>query len=326
MTTVNTNNLKNALAKREENAQMQGKAMSFNDHLTGEFKKVFNSIKSMVPKHVTPERLTRTTLTMISRVPKLAECTVPSLVGALMNCASLGLEPNLLGHAYLVPFWNKNIKQHEALFIIGYKGLIDLMRRSGNLSTIYAQEVYECDYFYYEYGYDKDLRHIPFEMLEQKGKIDPEFGKTVKAMFPDGLPKRKGSVIGYYATFTLKDGTKDFVYMSKNDVETYALKYTKNKQDGQLTGVWKSEFDEMAKKTCIRRLSKYVPLSIEIREALEKDDAVVTMNTKNDGLSQEIFNIDYRVTEEPDEPEKTPEPVTPPVQEDMTEAFFKEQG
>lgn len=319
MQTANTSNLKNSLAKTDQNTQMQ-RPMGFEEHITGEFKKVFNSIKSMVPKHVTPERLTRTTLTMISRVPKLAECTVPSLVGALMNCASLGLEPNLLGHAYLVPFWNNKIGKNEAMFIIGYKGLIDLMRRSGNLSTIYAQEVYECDFFYYEYGYSKDLRHVPFEMLEQKAKIDPEFAKIVKIMFPDGMPKRKGSVIGYYATFTLKDGTKDFVYMSKSDIEIYALKYTKNKtKDGQLTGVWKSEFDEMAKKTCIRRLSKYVPLSIEIREALEKDNAVVTMNTKDDGINKEIFNVDYRIEEEPDEPE------APPVQEDMTEAFFKEQ-
>ena len=138
---------------------------------------------------------------------------------------------------------------------------------------------------------------------------------------------KKGSVIGYYATFTLKDGTKDFVYMSKSDVEIYALKYTKSKgKDGQLSGVWKNEFDEMAKKTCIRRLSKYVPLSIEIREAMEKDNAVVTMNTKDDGLSKEIFNVDYRIEEETSEPAKQPIPEVPPIQEDLTEAFFKEQS
>lgn len=239
-------------------------AQNFNDMMKAELARVFPAIKSVVPKHMTPERMARIALTTISRTPALAECTPASIIGAVMNCAILGLEPNLIGHAYLVPFHNGKTGRKEAQFQIGYKGLIDLVRRSGNVSSIYAHEVCQKDEFDYCYGLKKDLNHKPAE-------------------------GDRGLVTHYYACYHLKDGAYDFVVMTRAEVEAYRDKYSKAAKFGP----WVDNFDEMAKKTLIRRLVKYMPISIEVAEHISRDDAVLRPRA-NDGLeSADIFDAEY---------------------------------
>lgn len=162
----------------------------------------------------------------------------------------MGLEPNtVLGHAYLVPF---NTKRKDAQgkerwvksvqVIIGYKGLIDLARRSGQIVSIAAHEVCENDHFELVYGLDEKLNHTP-AMAE------------------------RGEVIGFYAVAKLKDGGHCFEFMSRYQINEIMA----NSQSKGAYGPWKDNFVEMGRKTVIRRLSKYLPLSVEFQTASALD-------------------------------------------------------
>lgn len=207
-------------------------------------------IAKMLPKHLNAERLMKVAQIAATTTPALAKCDVPSLVGAIGQCAQMGLEPNtVLGHAYLVPF---NVKRKDAdgnerwvnsvQVIIGYKGLIDLARRSGQIVSIAAHEVCENDTFELVYGLDEKLNHTP-------------------AM------GERGEVVGFYAIAKLKDGGHAFEFMSRRQVdEIMRASQSKGKY-----GPWKDHFTEMGRKTVIRRLAKYLPLSIEFQTAAALD-------------------------------------------------------
>lgn len=207
-------------------------------------------IAKMLPKHLNAERLLKVAQIAATTTPALVKCDVASLVGAIGQCAQMGLEPNtVLGHAYLVPF---NTKRKDAQgverwvnsvqVIIGYKGLIDLARRSGQIVSIAAHEVCEHDQFTLVYGLDEKLEHIP------------------------SLGER-GEVIGFYAVTKLKDGGHSFEFMSRLQVEQIAA----GTQSKGRYGPWKDHFTEMGRKTVIRRLAKYLPLSIEFQTAAALD-------------------------------------------------------
>ena len=207
-------------------------------------------IAKMLPRHLNAERLLKVAQIAATTTPALAECDVPSLVGAIGQCAQMGLEPNtVLGHAYLVPFntKRKDLQGNErwvksVQVIIGYKGLIDLARRSGQIVSIAAHEVCANDKFELVYGLDEKLNHIP-------------------AM------QDRGGPIGFYAVAKLKDGGHCFEFMSTQQV-TEIMKATQSKGN---YGPWKDNFVEMGRKTVIRRLAKYLPLSIEFQTAAALD-------------------------------------------------------
>ena len=114
-------------------------------------KSMEGEIRKALPSVITPERFTRIVLSAISVNPKLGSCTPASFLGAMMTSAQLGLEVNTpLGQAYVLPYSNKGVL--EAQFQLGYKGLIDLAYRSGEVEVIQAHVVYENDEFECEYG------------------------------------------------------------------------------------------------------------------------------------------------------------------------------
>ena len=126
------------------------------------------AIKQALPNTgVTAERIVRIITTALRVNPKLAQCTQISLLGGIMQAAQLGLEINSpLGHAYLVPFFNKKRGCLEAQFMLGYQGLIDLCYRTNYYTFIDAKPVYKNDDFSYNYGLNPDLRHVPAEKPE----------------------------------------------------------------------------------------------------------------------------------------------------------------
>ena len=161
-----------------------------------------------------------------------------------MQAAQLGLEPNTpLGQAYLIPYKNKG--RLECQFQLGYRGMITLAYRSG--ITITAHEVHENDSFDYAYGLDETLTHKP-------------------AM------SDRGAVVGYYATYRTKDGNRGFIVMSKDDVTAHMRKYSK--AAGSSFSPWNTNFDSMAKKTCIKQLLKYAPLNTEFIRAAATDETI----------------------------------------------------
>jgi recombination protein RecT len=205
-------------------------------------------IAKALPSVITPERFSRMVLSAISTTPKLASCTPQSFLGAMMTSAQLGLEVNTpLGQAYLIPYDNQRKGVTECQFQLGYKGLIDLAYRSGEVSIIQAHEVYENDDFDYELGMEPRLRHIPAR-------------------------KNRGKVIYYYAMFKTKDGGYGFDVMSIEDVQAHAKKYSK----AYGSGPWQTNFDEMAKKTALKKVLKYAPLKSDFVRAAAQDGSIKT--------------------------------------------------
>lgn len=199
-----------------------------------------------LPKAMTPERLVRVVTTECRKTPALLNCNPESFLGAVLQCAQLGLEPGgALGHCYLLPFGNGKAKdgRPNAQLIIGYRGMIDLARRSGQIVSICAYTVHEKDHFEWRLGLDPDIQHVP----------SPEADR--------------GKMTYVYAVAKLKGGGVQFEVMSRAEVE----KVRKQSKAGS-SGPWVTHFDEMAKKTVIRRLFKYLPVSIEAARAVEVDE------------------------------------------------------
>ena len=220
-------------------------------------------IAKALPSVITPERFTRMVLTAMSTNKDLQLCTPNSFLGAMMQAAQLGVEPNTpLGQAYLIPYKNKGTL--ECQFQLGYKGMIDLAYRSGEVKDIQAHEVHENDTFEYELGLEPKLKHIP-------------------AM------SNRGAVIMYYAIFHTKDGGYGFNVMSVDDVQEHAKKYSKSY--GASFSPWKSNFDEMAKKTVLKRCLKYAPIKTEFARSISADETIKTTIAAD--MAEQVDETDY---------------------------------
>ncbi len=157
-----------------------------------------NQLALALPKHVTADRLARIALTEVRKVPKLAKCDQTSFLGAIMQCAALGLEPGgALGHCYLIPFENRRENRIDVQFIIGYRGMLDLARRSGQIVSLEARAVYQKDHFEVELGLDSKIVHKP--------------------AWQDA---NRGPVTFVYAVAKLKDGGVQFEVMSAAEIES----------------------------------------------------------------------------------------------------------
>ena len=142
--------VKNELEKRANISQTGQVRLSKSMTIVDMVKALEPEIRRALPAVITPERFTRMALSAINNTPELADCTPMSFIAALMNAAQLGMEPNTpLGQAYLIPYRNKGTL--ECQFQLGYKGLIDLAYRTGQIQIIQAQAVREYDYFEYQY-------------------------------------------------------------------------------------------------------------------------------------------------------------------------------
>lgn len=228
----------------------------------------FEAAKSRIalalPKHLTPERMIRICLTEVRKNPKLAQCDKASLIGAVMECSILGLEPGgALGHAYLIPFCSSKNKCFLAQAMIGYKGMIDLARRSGQIQSISARAVYENDQFEYAYGLEDKLVHKPC------AKGNP------------------GDLTYVYAVAKFKDGGHQFEVLSRDEVESIR---SKSKDPD---GIWKEHFGEMARKSAIRRIAKYLPLSPEMVRAFENDNAQYDGVAVDHARQLGVVDVDY---------------------------------
>lgn len=220
-------------------------------------------IQKVLPSVISPQQFLRLTLNAIQSTPHLMECTMPSFYGAVMQCAQLGLKPNVNGEAYLIPFKNnKKGGAYECQFIVGYKGLMLLARRSGEVANIDAQTVYENDEFDLSYGFDPMLVHKPY------------------------LKGDRGKPVGFYATVMLKDGGKSAYYMTVEDAQKYGKRYSKAYNNSP----WVTDFEAMAKKSCLRQVLKYAPMSTDVDGAIRTDEKVLKFeeNKELDGGIVEI--------------------------------------
>lgn len=251
---MNQIDIKQELANQANDKEVKlTKSMTIPDMV----KAMLPEIKKALPSVMTPERFTRIALSALNNTPQLQQCTPMSFIAALLNAAQLGLEPNTpLGQAYLIPYKNKGVT--ECQFQIGYKGLIDLAYRNGQMQTIQAQEVYENDFFEYEYGLEPKLIHRP-------------------------AFSNRGELVYFYGIFRTVNGGFGFSVMSKADMDTFAKTYSKAFDSS--FSPWKTSYIEMAKKTVIKQALKYAPIMTEFQRALFTDETIKTQ------LSEEMFSV-----------------------------------
>ena len=279
-----TDKLRGAIAPAAQQApaaapqkRMTSKNPIINMLLSPAFK---NQMAMALPKTLTADRLTRIVMTEFRKTPALLRCDQQSLFGAVLQCAALGLEPgSALGHCYLLPYGK------TCQLIIGYRGMIDLARRSGQIVSLSAYVVHEADDFHYELGLHPDIRHTPSPSAD------------------------RGPVIYVYAVAVLKDGGVQFEVMSRAEVES-----VRSRSKAGKSGPWVSDWDAMAKKTVIRRLFKYLPVSIEAVRATEIDERTDRGETLTE---QDLLDAEYIdkgtaaapvIEEAPAAPEPAPDP------------------
>lgn len=211
-------------------------------------------IAKVLPRHVKPERMVRVAITALTRTPKLKDCDQSSFFLAMLNLSQWGLEPDGR-RAHLIPFENRKRGICEVQLIIDYKGLVELVMRSGEVANIHADVVCENDDFEYDCGEIK--RH----------KID--------------FRKPRGKVYAVYAKVRMKDGTEKCEVMNLEEVESI-----RKRSRAGTSGPWVTDWNEMAKKTAFRRLSKWLPLTAEVQDAMESDaDQITTIATPQIGPS-----------------------------------------
>jgi len=211
------------------------------DSVKDALNKMGAQLQSALPKHITVDRMLRVALTAVQKTPKLLDCDRTSLLAAVMQSAELGLEPgSAIAMAYFVPFKGK------VTFIPSYRGLIELARRSGQIMSIWSHVVYERDIFSVSYGLDPNLKHEPLWNGD------------------------RGKPIGAYACARLKGDAIQFEVMSLAEIEK--IRKAAPSAGGE-SSPWDTHWDEMAKKTVLRRLSKLLPVSIEYRKAIDYEEA-----------------------------------------------------
>lgn len=256
--------------KTIQTAAQKKAAVSGKSHTIQDYIKIMEpEIKKALPSVITPERFTRMVLSALSVNPTLASCTPKSFLGAMMTAAQLGVEPNsALGQAWLIPYRNHGVL--ECQFQLGTKGLVDLAYRSGEVSIVDAHEVRENDEFEYEFGLDPKLHHKPAR-------------------------QDRGRSIAYYGMFRTKNGGYGFHVMSYDDVLEHAKKYSKS----FVNGPWQTNFDEMAKKTVLKKALKYSPLRSDFVRQLSSDETIKS-NISDDMYSvpDETIYAEFDVKEE----------------------------
>jgi len=197
-------------------------------------------LAEVASRYLKPGDLTRLALMAVSRQPDLLKCSQTSILRALMDAASLGVAPGgVMGRGYLVPRMNKNTKQLECSFDPGWRGLCDVARRDARVKKIDAKVVYAGDVFHYEEGTNQTVRHVP--------TLDPQ---------------ARGDVIAAYAIAKVEDELQVEV-LTRADIEKIrAVSMAKH-------GPWADWFDQMARKSAVRRLCKYLPYNPLLEIALE---------------------------------------------------------
>lgn len=279
-----------------------------------------HQIALALPRHCSPERMMRVALTAVQRTPALLDCTPESFLGCMIQASQLGWEFDpILGHCFPVPFNNKKTGKMECHLIPGYKGLVDLARRSGNISTVEARVVHKKDEYSFQYGLHPDLRHIP------TADEDP------------------GPIIAFYAVVHLRDGAAQFEPMWKREVDAIRAR-----SQARNDGPWVTDYAEMGKKTTLRRLCKLLPVSVELQKMVALDEraeagipqdlaAIVTVDSEDaepasglDGLADQLTEAaqpepDAPAAEPPMQAEEAPPEPEPELQrtnlEEYKEAF-----
>lgn len=192
-----------------------------------------------LPEHMRGDRMVRVALTTLRQTPKLMSCDPYSFLGALFQCAQLGLEPNIDGQCYIIPYGK------EATFQIGFKGFVEMFYRHQSAQGLQWGVVHDND----EFEFDKAMNEISHKI---------------------NLKEERGDAYAYWVKAFLKGGASTFHVMSKIDCEKHGKKHSKTFGNGP----WKSDRDAMCLKTVLIQLMKLLPKSVEIQRASAADNTI----------------------------------------------------
>ncbi len=228
-------------------------------NLRGLLQKQQGEILKAIPKGLDAQRFVRTALTVFARTPKLLDCDTNSVLGAVMQAAQLGLELDPgMGQAYLVPYGK------TCTMITGYQGLVALAMRTPDVKSVIARAVYEKDFFEYELGLNETLKHKP------TGEPD------------------KGALTHCYAVAKLVDNDgmiPVFEVMSKKEID--AIRARSRAKD---SGPWVTDYEMMARKTVVRRLSKWLPKATDFGRAIAAEDRF-DLGKPGDGIDELVDSL-----------------------------------
>lgn len=244
----------NAAVATRDNSAANGRDVSgTGQSLSQQIRDMEAQFALAMPKGAEAAQLVRDALTVLRGTPKLAECEAATVLGGLMTCAQLALRPGVLGQAWLLPFYSTKNRRMEAQLIIGYKGLIALAHRSGQIKSLIARTVYSNDTFEIDYGLEDRLVHRPT------------------------MTGAKGDPIGYYAVAKFTTGGHAFIFVNHDDMIAHKNRFAMAKtREGTVVGPWAddSSFEGMAHKTCVRELSKWMPQATDLATGIEADERV----------------------------------------------------
>lgn len=242
-----------AIAKQSQEIQQQGGGASFRDLV----KACAPQLQAVMPKGFKAERLAQMAIAAYKTTPKLSECTTTSILSCCLQCATLGLEPSAvdgLGRAYVLPYYNGKTKRMEAQFTLGKNGMLELVERSGKVSSIRTQCVYEGD----DFEYHEDETGIHFRYSPNLNAPHDELHLKL-----------------VYLACHMKDGGLAFLQMGKSEIDAIKARSKSKDRNGNPVGPWKTDYEAMAEKTVIRRAFNrgMLPRSVEVAQAVAQDDS-----------------------------------------------------
>lgn len=245
-------NSKGQIQKKDQNR------VQSEPDLTDLLNKMGPQMAKVLPRHISPERMTRIVLTTLRMNPELLRCSEQSFLGSMMTAAQLGLESGFLGYVWFIP------RKGHCQFMLGYQGMIELARRSGLITNIYACLVREGDDFEYELGVHRAMRHKPSKSQDRE-------------MMP---------YTHVYAVAHYKDRTPDFEVLSRYEVDQ--RRACSSSKD---SGPWKTHPEAMTLKTAVRALWKWLPKSPEMARVDALENAEESGKDQSGAWDPEISEV-----------------------------------
>lgn len=244
---------------QKQKAELQG--------ISADLEQIKGQLIRALPKHLNVERFLRLSLTAFQQTPQLFECTRASVYGAIVQASQMGLEVNNgLGEAYLVPFKDHGVSKCQ--LIPGYRGFVKLARNTGQVGQVYARVRYMNDFFEITQGTSEEILHKP-GLLEEDQVNDAS------------------CILGAYAVAHLLAGRgrATFPQFEVMQISQILAIKARSKSAGSSYSPWNTDFAEMCKKTAMRRLAKWIPLSANMARAIQLDDEA------DQGITQDFGDL-----------------------------------
>jgi recombination protein RecT len=246
------------------------------------------AFRDAVASGLKPETLVRDAITAMRNTPDLVKCEESTFFGAVMSAGQLGLRPNVpsLGHGWVLPFWSGRRQRHEAQWVLGYQGMVELGYKSGLVAKITTDTIYSNETYRVRRGTADELVHEP--ILDES---------------------ERGEIVAHYAIVWLQTGQALWRVMSDQDVRRIMERMAARDRNKNIVGPWRDDYLPMAQKTPLRALWRFMPKTEILSLALQTDGAVRELDAVRPGQRATATSVRDGDDVEPDTAGSTDEPV-----------------